>query len=183
MILLRTHAPWWVLPVVLFGFLGAFSLLQPPRHPALYGTGHRTRGRGIQVVAALVGGLIVVLGLWSVMMAGFRASGVPVPPPDLGARWPRELLRLLVTAAALELWLRGAAFAPIAEWQGRPAAVAITTALGMFLQAGLPPEAYAWTLVTGAAFGLLRSSTGSVGGLIIPHAVGVALFSAISAVR
>ncbi|TMJ00217.1 MAG: peptide chain release factor 2 [Bacillati bacterium ANGP1] len=25
--LLRTHAPWWVLPVVLFGFLGAFSLL------------------------------------------------------------------------------------------------------------------------------------------------------------
>jgi len=135
------------------------------------------------VVAALVGGLIVVLGLWSVMMAGFRASGVPVPPPDLGARWPREVLRLLVTAAALELWLRGAAFAPIAEWQGRPAAVAITTALGMFLQAGLPPEAYAWTLVTGAAFGLLRSSTGSVGGLIIPHAVGVALFSAISAVR
>ena len=182
-VLLRTNAPWWVPPAVLFGFLGVFSLLQPPRHPVPYGTGHRTRGRGIQTVAALAGGLLVVVGLWSVMMAGFRASGVAVPSPDLGARWPRELLRLLVTAAALELWLRGAAFAPIAEWQGRTAAVAITTALGMFLQAGLPPEAYAWTLVTGAAFGLLRSSTGSAGGLIIPHAVGAALFSAIAAVR
>src|SRR2546421_9029411 len=138
-ILLGTHAPWWVLPVVLFGFRGAFSLLQPPRHPAPYGTAHRTRGRAIQAVAALAGGLIVVVGLWSLMMAGFRASGVPVPPPDLGARWPREVLRLLATAAALESWLRGAAFAPIAEWQGRTAAIAITTALGVFWQAGSAP--------------------------------------------
>src|SRR5256712_4192831 len=80
---LRTLAPLRVLPVVLFWFLGAFSLLQPPRHPAPYGPAHRTRGPAIQAVAALAGGLIVVVGLWSLMMAGVRASRVPVAPPHL----------------------------------------------------------------------------------------------------
>ncbi len=184
MVLLRTRPPWWALPVLLFGFVAAFALLQSSYGLAPSGAGHRVRRHGIRFafVLTLVSGLAVVLGLWSVMAAAFRASGVPLPhlQPD---GWVAFTVRYLLVAAAVELWLRGAAFTPLVEWQGRPAAVAITTALGMSLQAGLPPEAYAWTLVTGAVFGLIRGRTGSAAGLILPHAVGAALFSAIAAVR
>ncbi len=44
------------------------------------------------------------------------------------------------------------------------------------------PEAYAWGLVTGAAFGIVRARTGSAIGLIIPHAVGNWLFSALASI-
>lgn len=182
-ILLRTHAPWWVLPAVLFGFLGASSLLQPPRHSISSARGHRARGRGVQMFSALVGGSVVVVGLWSLTVAAFRASGVMLPTPHPPGGWLVVGTRQLLVAAAIEFWLRGTAFAPLVEWQGPVAAVVVTTALGMFLQIGMPPEAYAWALVTGAAFGLIRARTGNSAGLVIPHAIGNMLFSAIAAVR
>ncbi len=183
MILLRTRAPWWALPVLLFGFVAAFALLQPSYGP-LPVSGRRARRRGSRsaFILALVSGLAVVLGLWSVMAAAFRASGVPLPPPRPDG-WLALAVRYLLVASAVELWLRGAAFTPLIEWQGRPAAVAVTTALGMSLQTGLPPEAFAWTLVTSAAFGLIRARTGSAAALILPHAVGAALFSVVAAIR
>lgn len=187
MVLLRTRAPWWALPVLLFGFAAAFALLQPPYGPMPAGAGYRARRHGSRYAfwLTLVSGLVVVLSLWSVMAAAFRASGVPLPLPQPAQPdgWIVFAGRYLLVASAVELWLRGAAFAPLVEWQGRPAAVAVTTALGMSLQIGLLPEAFAWTLVTGIVFGLIRSRTGSAAGLIVPHAVGSILFSAIAAVR
>jgi len=183
-VLLSTRAPWWVLPALLLAFVGTFALLQPP-----YASGPMTAARRRRrqsswnaLALTLVSSLAVVLGLWSVMAAAFRASGVSLPPlrPD---DWLAFGVRALLVAAAIELWVRGAVFRPLVEWRGPPAAVAVTTALGLVLQAGLPPEAFAWTLVTGAFFGMIRARTGSPVGLILPHAVGAALFSVIAAVR
>ncbi len=184
MVLLRTRAAWWTLPVLLFGFVAVFALLQLSSGPVPSGAGRRLRRSRSRYafMLTLVGSLAIVLGLWSVMVAAFRASGVPLPPPQSNG-WITVAARYLLVAAAMELWARGVAFTPLVEWQGRPAAVAITSILGMSLQVGLPPEAYAWTLVTGVVFGLIRARTGSAAGLIIPHAVGAALFSVVAAVR
>jgi len=50
-------------------------------------------------------------------------------------------VRQLVIALAIEGWLRGVAFTPLAEWKGRMVAVAAGTAAGMLLQRGLGAEA------------------------------------------
>lgn len=182
MILLRTRAPWWVLPVVLFGFFGASSLLQPVRS-WLSPRGFRTGGHTAGMFASSVSGCVVVIGLWSLTAAAFHASGVLLPsvrPPD---GWLAAALRQFLMAAAIESWLRGSAFTPLLAWQGRVTAVAVTTVLAMTLQVGLAPEAYAWAMVTGAAFGLIRAKTGDYAGLVIPHAIGNLLFAALAPVR
>ena len=183
MILLRARAPWWGLPAVLSGFLGAAMLFQPARGLGPHMRGHRPRGHGAPILSALVGGSVAVVALWSLTVAAFRASGMMLPALPLPGGWLVVGARQLFAAAAIEFWLRGSAFAHLLEWQGPGAAVAITTMLGMSLQAGLPPEAYAWAIVTGAAFGLIRGRTGDYAGLVIPHAIGNILFSAIAAVR
>jgi hypothetical protein len=178
-VLLRTHAPWGVLPGVLLAFCVIFAWLRPLELTGWDAArGHSSSTR--RFILTLAGGLMVVVGLWAAMIAAYRGAGVRLALPEAGAGY---LIRQLVMAAAIELWLRGAAFTPLAQWQGRGAAVAVTTVLGMSLQAGLPVEAYAWTLVTGSLFGLIRARTRSAGGLIIPHAVGATLFAAIAVVR
>ncbi len=188
-VLLRARAPWAVMPMVLLAFCALFALLRSPLRtgrdavpasPASGRAGYRKLKNRWRFLLTLTGGFVVVVGLWGAMMAAYRVSGVSLPRPD---GWTGYLVRQLVMAAAMELWLRGIAFAPLAEWRGRAVAVAVTTALGMSLQVGLPPEAFAWTLVTGALFGLIRARTGSASGLIIPHAVGAMLFSVVAAVR
>ncbi len=181
MLLLSAHAPWWILFTVLLGSVVALNLLRPPRPPMPFAGMRRTRAP--QFAVSLVAGLVVVGVVWSVLAAAFRASQMSLPFPEPADGWIRFSIRLVLVAAALELWLRGAAFAALDEWGGQAAAVAVTTALGMSLQIGLPAEAYAWTLVTGAAFGLIRARTGNASGLVLAHAVGAALFSAIAAVR
>jgi apolipoprotein N-acyltransferase len=184
LVALQTRAPGWMMPTLLVVFSAVFALLQPsPRSGPPFGARHRPRRRSWRFLVALAGGVLVILVLWGLMLAAFRASGVPLSLRPLAGEWMGFLARQLLVAAALELWLRGAAFATLAEWQGQPIAVAVTTALGVSLQAGLPVEAYAWTLVTGAAFGLIRSRAGSPAGLIVPHALGNLLFSAVASVR
>lgn len=183
MILLRTRAPWWVLPVVLFGFFAASSLLQPARGLGSPPRRYRTGGHTAAMFASLVGGLVSVVALWSLTAAAFRSSGVMLPAAHPPGAWLSAVPRQFLVAAAIESWLRGSAFAPLVAWQGRVAAVALTTVLAMSLQAGLPPEAYAWALVTGAVFGLIRARTGDYAGLVIPHAVGNVLFAALAPVR
>lgn len=177
--LLRAGAPWGVLPGVLLTFCALFAVLRWPT-----GTGWNAAFRRSTSISrflmTLLGGVVVVVGLWAAMMAAYRLAGVRLVHPDA---WAGYLMRQLIMAAAMELWLRGAAFAPLAEWQGSAVAVAVTTVLGMSLQAGLPPEAYAWTLVTGALFGFIRSRTQSAAGLIVPHALGAMLFASIAEVR
>jgi len=158
-------------------------LFQPARGLGPHMRGHRPRGHGAPILSALVGGSVAVVALWSLTVAAFRASGMMLPALPLPGGWLVVGARQLFAAAAIEFWLRGSAFAHLLEWQGPGAAVAITTMLGMSLQAGLPPEAYAWAIVTGAAFGLIRGRTGDYAGLVIPHAIGNILFSAIAAVR
>ncbi|HXF81165.1 MAG TPA: CPBP family glutamic-type intramembrane protease, partial [bacterium] len=97
--------------------------------------------------------------------------------------WAAGGVRLLVVALAVEGWLRGVAFTPLAEWLGPTAAVTITTAAGMLLQRGLGAEALVWTMVSGAAFGAIRARTGNALGLVLPHAAGAAIFSILGAVR
>ncbi len=180
-LVVRAQAPWWMLPIVLYGSIVVLVLLNPPRRPLPFARVRRTRAP--QALVALGTGLAVVVGLWGVMAATFRASGMtlPLPLPENG--WVVLILRLVFVAGAMELWLRGVAFGALAGWQGETVAIALTTALGLSFQSGLPAEAYAWTLVTGAAFGLIRARTTNAAGLILPHAIGAALFSAIASVR
>lgn len=177
--LLRAGAPWGVLPGVLLTFSALFAVLRWPTGAEWNAPLKRSASTG-RFITSLISGLVVVVGLWSAMMAAYRLAGVQLVHPDA---WEGYLVRQLIMAAAMELWLRGAAFAPLAAWQGNAAAVPVTTVLGMSFQAGLPPEAYAWTLVTGALFGLIRSRTHSAAGLIVPHALGAMLFASIAEVR
>lgn len=181
---LQTRAPWWVTPMLLILFSAIFALLQPPpRTGPSFRARHRGRRHSPGFVVALVGGTLVIAVLWGLMLVAFRASGVPLALKPPAGGWIVLFARQLLVASALELWLRGVAFAMLAEWQGPQMAVAVTTALGLTLQAGLPVEAYAWTLVTGAAFGLIRWRAGGPVGLVVPHALGNVLFSAVASVR
>ncbi len=177
--LLRVGAPWGVLPGVCLAFCALFAALRWPTRAGWNAAFKRSTSMG-RFITTLVAGVVVVVGLWAAMMATYRLAGVRLIPQDA---WAGYLVRRLIMAAAMELWLRGAAFAPLAEWQGSAVAIAVTTVLGMSFQAGLPPEAYAWTLVTGALFGFIRSRTQSAAGLIVPHALGAMLFASITEVR
>ncbi|MDR7588583.1 MAG: nitrilase-related carbon-nitrogen hydrolase [Armatimonadota bacterium] len=173
-VLLRAPLRWWVWPGVV-GAVGAAVgvVVRPlPARPRAWSDG-----------AAAVAAGAVVVGLWAAMVWSFRAYGVPVGALPTGADLGVVLVRQLVVAAAVELWLRGVAFGALARWAGTGTAVAVTTALGVALQAGLPPEAYAWALVTGVAFGWIRARSRSAAGFILPHALGNVLFAVVGAVR
>src|SRR2546430_8244413 len=172
MLLLGVGAPWWVLPAVLSGFLGAAVLPQPARGLSPQTRGHRPRGRAAPMLSALVGASVAAVGLWSLTMAAFRASGMMLPALQLPGGWLVVGARQLLAAGAIEFWLRGIAFAHLREWQVPGAAVAVTTMLGMSLQAGLPPEGYSWAIVAGAAVGPVRAGTGDRAGPGIPPANG-----------
>src|SRR5439155_628361 len=76
---LRAGVPWWGLPEVLSGFLGAAMLFQPARGLGPHMRGHRPRGHGAPILSALVGGSVAVVALWSLTVAAFRASGMMLP--------------------------------------------------------------------------------------------------------
>lgn len=158
---------------LLLAFVAVFSFICPP---AAWGV--RREGS----VKALVAGLAVVLGLWSLLIATLRAYNVASTLHPVTSGGTSAAMQILV-AVAVEAWLRGITFAALLEWKGWPAAVSVTTVLGIMLQAGLPAEAVAWTLLTGAAFGLIRAWTGNAAGLVIPHAVGNVLFAIVAMVR
>lgn len=170
----HTRAAPWVWAGLLLVLVGIFSVLRPLRM-----WGMRWKGFGRTMVA----GLAIVGGLWGVLVLTLRAYGVPVTDAGPGSTWFARGWQQLLIAAAMEGWLRGIAFASLTEWKGWPTALAVTTVLGMVLQSGLRPEAFAWALVTGVGFGLIRASTGNVAGLVIPHALGNVLFSVVAVVR
>ncbi len=171
---MRTPAPWWVWPLVTGAVAAALeAVVRPPRA--------RRRAWGAWVVT--VAGTGAVAGLWAVMMASFRAHGVAVGVLPGGAELVAALARQLVVAASVEVWLRGVAFGALSRWVGTGAAVAVTTAVGVGLQGGLPPESWAWALLTGTAFGWLRARAGTPAGLVLPHALGNVLFSVVAPVR
>lgn len=172
--LLRAGAPPRIWAIALLAFAGVFSVIRRSQAWGLHGRGF---------LSATVAGLGVILGLWVLMVTAYRAQHIPVGIVPPAGGWTAGLIVQLVTALSLEIWLRGVAFASLLEWKGRLAAAVVTTALGMLIQVGLPPEAIAWSLVTGLAFGLIRARTGNTAGLIIPHAVGNILVAAIFTVR
>lgn len=163
----------WGWPLLLLGFVGLLSFLRPP------GTWGFTRLHALQSLGA---GLVVVLGLWMLLALSYRAQGIPVIWPPQSA-WATLVVRQIGIAVVLESWLRGLAFASVAEWKGWSAAIVGTTLLGMALQTGLSAEALAWAMVTGFIFGLIRMRTGNMTGLIIPHAVGNLLLGLVAIVR
>ncbi|MGH2347875.1 MAG: apolipoprotein N-acyltransferase [bacterium] len=173
--LFAARAPWWAWTAGLLTFVAIFSAGQVA--PV---AGYPLRGRRGFPAALLVGSLLVAV-LWGIVVLAFRANQIPVPvafPTD-----PALVLRQVLIAAALELWLRGQAFGALAEWKGVPVAVGITTLMGMMVQSGLPAEAIAWAMVTGLAFGIIRARTGSALGLIVPHALGNLLIAFLTVVR
>ncbi len=163
----------WLWPVLLLSFLVILSFLRPLEAWGL----HR-----VHIVQSLGAGLVVVLGLWALLALGYRAQGVPVAWPPLSA-FAVLAARQVGVALVVESWLRGVAFATVAEWKGWPTAVVGTTLLGMALQSGLSAEALAWAMLTGIAFGVIRARTGNVSGLVIPHALGNVLIGVVAAVR
>ncbi len=164
----------WLWPGVLLAFLSILSFLQPP---ATWGLNR------VRVLETAGAGLVVVLGLWALLVAAYREQGIPVTLNLPVAAWAAVAARQGVVALVAESWLRGMAFNGLANWKGWPVAVAGTTMLGMLLQTGLPVEALAWALLTGAAFGLIRARTGNVTGLVIPHALGNLLLGFLVSVR
>lgn len=170
----RMRAVPWIWAALLLAFVAALSLLRPPRAWGL-------RWKGL--LGSTVGGLAVVAGLWGVLIMTLRAYGVPVSALVLPGGSIVTGAQQLLMASAIEGWLRGIAFTSLMAWRGWPTALVVTTILGVILQSGLRPEAYAWTLLTGVAFGLIRARTGNVAGLVVPHAIGNVLFSVVSIVR
>jgi hypothetical protein len=172
-LLLGTRAAWaWALLLVLF--LAVFSRLRPPA-----GWGLHLRGAGM---AALLG-LGAVIAPWTGLALAFRAYDLPVGIPVPPGGWVTGALTQLFLALASEAWLRGVAFASLADWKGTGVAVVITTVLGVLLYRGLGAEPMAWALLTGTLFGLIRARTGNALGLVIPHAVGNVLFSTVTLLR
>lgn len=172
--LLSIGAPWWAWTVALFALVAAFAAgrIRP-----------LTSDRPIRwgLPAAAVAGSAVVAVLWGVVVIAYRANQVPlevVVPTQVAV-----MLRQLLIAAALELWLRGQVFTSIARWKGVPVAIGVTTLMGMAVQAGLSAEAVAWAMVTGLAFGIIRARTGSALGLVVPHALGHLLIGFLTVVR
>ena len=172
-VLLQTVHLAWLWPVLLLSFLVILGFLRPP---AAWGL-HRSH-----IAQSLGAGMVVVLGLWALLSLGYRAQGVPFTWPPLAA-WAVLVARQVGAALIVESWLRGAAFATVAEWKGWPTAVVGTTLLGMALQSGLSAEALVWAMLTGIAFGVIRARTGNVSGLVIPHALGNVLLGVVAAVR
>ncbi|HET6946452.1 MAG TPA: apolipoprotein N-acyltransferase [bacterium] len=172
--LLIGRAPGGIWPGVLLAFVVVFSALRPRRE-----WGFAAPGFG----AALLAGLAVAGTLFAALVLAFRAYGIPVAVPVPPGGWISGAVRQLVIAFAIEGWLRGVAFTPLAEWKGRVVAVAAGTAAGMLLQRGLGAEAIAWAMVTGAAFGAIRARTGNALGLVVPHAVGNLLVAIVTLVR
>ncbi len=163
----------WLWLGVLLAFLVALTFLKP------------LPSWGVQKNHLLLtagAGLLVVIGLWAVLVTAYRAQGIFVTWTP-GSAWAAAVARQVLIALILESWLRGIAFASVAEWKGWPAAVVGTTLLGMALQTGLAPEAIAWAALTGVAFGVIRARTTNAIGLVIPHAVGNLLLGALFAVR
>jgi hypothetical protein len=73
---------------------------------------------------------------------------------------------------ALEWWLRGLVFADAVSWRGWRLAVVWSALLGAVAVASRGPEAMAWALFGGAAFGLIRARWTQVPALAIVHGVG-----------
>jgi len=172
--LLLGSRPEGIWPGVLMAFVVILSALRPRREWGFVLPGF---------VPALGAGLVVVGILWSTLALAFRAYGIPLGMPVPSGGWLSVVIRQFVIALAIEGWLRGIAFVPLAEWLGGGTAAAVGTAAGMLLQRGLGAEAIAWAMVTGAAFGLIRARTRNALGLVIPHALGNVLFSIVAAVR
>lgn len=173
-LLLHSAAPAWMWITVLLGFAVIFRI---GRRPSSWGL----TWRGAPAAVALGSG--VVLLLWLLITTAYRSQGIPILLIAPATGWLPFALRQLFAAAALEGWLRGYAFSGLAESFGTVWAIVAATGLGMAMQTGLAPEAYAWAMVTGAAFGLIRARTGNVIGPGIAHALGNILMSAIAPVR
>jgi apolipoprotein N-acyltransferase len=165
----------WGWPILLLGFLGIMSYLQRPK---MWGWEFRSK----PIVRSLLAGLVVVVGLWALLAVSYRAQGISIVWPPSSA-WLWMALRQIGIAVVAESWLRGLAFVSFTQWKGWRTAVLGTTLLGMVLQIGLPAEAFVWALVTGLTFGLIRMWTGSMTGLIMPHALGNLLLGLIVLVR
>jgi len=173
-VLLRSQVSAWVWMAVLIAFIAIFSMT---RRPASWGLS----GRG--AISSVTLALGVVLLLWLLITSAYRAQQIPILLLAPASGWLRFAAVQLLVAGALESWLRGHAFSALAESVGVVWAIALSTLLSVLLQTGLPPEAYAWAMCTGVAFGLIRARTGNVLGPIAGHALGNLLISAITAVR
>jgi len=159
---------------VLIAFVAIFSLT---RRPSTWGLARR----GAMSSVAMALGMVLLL--WLLITSAYRAQQIPILLMAPASGWLRFAAGQLILAGAIESWLRGYAFSALADSVGAAWTIALTTLLGVLLQTGLPPEAYAWAICTGVAFGLIRARTGNVLGPVAGHALGNVLISAITAVR
>jgi apolipoprotein N-acyltransferase len=173
-VLLRSHLAAWVWTAVLIAFVAIFSLT---RRPSTWGLARR----GAMSSVAMALGMVVLL--WLLIASAYRAQQIPILLMVPASGWLRFAAGQLILAGAIESWLRGYAFSALADSVGAAWTIALTTLLGVLLQTGLRPEAYAWAICTGVAFGLIRARTGNVLGPVAGHALGNVLISAITFVR
>jgi apolipoprotein N-acyltransferase len=173
-VLLRAQVAAWMWSGALIAFAAIFSMM---RRPAAWGFSSRGAVRSL----ALALGVVIIL--WLLITSAYRAQQIPVFLIAPEAGWLRLVSGQVLIAGAIESWLRGYTFSALTGSIGVIWTIALTTILGMILQSGLSPEAYAWSLCTGVAFGLIRARTGNVLGPILGHALGNVLMSAIATVR
>ncbi len=128
-------------------------------------------------------GLAVVGGLEAVMISAYGRYGflLQITPPPGG--WVVGGASLLLGALAWEGWLRGAVLTSARAWRGTPAAIAISTLPPLLVLPSRPPEVLIWSLLVGAAFGLIRLGTGDAVGLALPRAAGLALLGMLTVLR
>ncbi|HKX19750.1 MAG TPA: CPBP family glutamic-type intramembrane protease, partial [bacterium] len=115
--------------------------------------------------------------LAAVALRAFTAHGGAMPlEAPLGGWWPGTAVAIVVVGLGFEWWLRGVVFAAASAWRGPGWAIAWTAVLGALAEAPRGAEAVLWGLVTGAAFGLVRTRWAQVPALAIARGAGDVIF-------
>lgn len=145
------------------------------------GRGHLFNRRG--TIPGGAAGAVLVGLLILAMRAAYASHGfdMPLQPPAGG--WVVGGARLVVGGIATEAWLRGAVFGRAEGIGGWVLGTALSTALGVMFHLGGPQELLFWHLLTGVAFGLIRTRSLDAAGLGPARGLGDAAVRALAGLR
>jgi apolipoprotein N-acyltransferase len=149
--------------------LAAAAVLSRGRPARAIGFGH-----GFLPAAAV--SLAIVAAIVGITLRAYSAHGgaTPIEPPP-GGWWAGTAVAIVPAGLGLEWWLRGVVFAAAVDWRGASWAVGWSAALGAIAGSMRGPEAQLWGLVTGAAFGAVRTRWPQVPALALADGIGSAV--------
>jgi apolipoprotein N-acyltransferase len=132
--------------------------------------------------ASLLASTAITVAWVVAMRVAYAQFGLDLRLVPSSADAGRVVLALLA-GFATEMWLRGALFDSALRLAGGPAALIITTIVGVALQYDRPQEIVFWHMFSGAIFGAIRLRTGDAVGLGPARAFGDTVLQALARIR